>query len=163
MMIKSSILIVFVASLFMNCKGSKEIVFESKTSFTIEDIYFQKWVAGVKGGGSGINVHLTFQNLTEKIELQTLYFRGNASPIYSNLNTPNRFIASFITKQNRDIIMDGNTLKESQNTPPEKIPFTLDDNDVVISFTENGTLKYFKVEDIKEKPMVAYPAANTKQ
>lgn len=139
------------------------MTFENNPPFVIQEIHFQKWVAGVQGGGSGINVYLTLESIEEDVVFQTLYFRGKSSPLNSNPNTPKRYTANFLTDQNRDVIMDSNSLKESQNTPPEKIPFQLGDNDAVFSFTENGTLQYFKVKDIEEKPMLAYPAANNKQ
>jgi len=48
---------------FSNCAGlrvSKSDMFEKKPPFTVKEAYFQKWVAGIKEGGSGISVHLIF-------------------------------------------------------------------------------------------------------
>jgi hypothetical protein len=56
--------------------------------------------------------------------------------------------------------MDHDALKEAVNTPPVKIPFTLKEDDAVLSYIENNELKFFKISALPEKPLIAYPSSN---
>jgi hypothetical protein len=56
--------------------------------------------------------------------------------------------------------MDGNAINEAANIPPQKSPFQLAKNEAVISYSENGKVNYYKVSNIKEKEMLAYPQGN---
>ena len=73
------------------------------------------------------------------------------------------YIASFKTKSNQkeDIVMSNNKNAEYGNQIPTKqdFPFDLKDNEAVISYTENATLKYLLIKNIKEKSRIEYPSA----
>ena len=56
-----------------SCAGSKDFVFEKNPPFTVTQAYFQKWVAGVKGGGSGTNVHITLTAIKEELKIEEIF------------------------------------------------------------------------------------------
>ena len=105
------------------------------------------------------NVNITFESLNEGVEIKNIYFRDQIAKALSH-SSNKQFIGAFKNKLNDDVIMDSDTLKEANNTPPIKLPFQLAYNDVVISYMINGKLAYYKIEDIEEKPMLSYPQGN---
>ncbi|GAB5400699.1 MAG: hypothetical protein Aureis2KO_22840 [Aureisphaera sp.] len=147
---------------FSGCAGGKDTVYslEQQPPFNITGSYFQKWVAGVQEGGSGINVHLIIEGISEEIEVRNVYFRGQITKANSMPEQPDKFVAYFKKGQNRDVIMDSDITKEAKNTPLGDFPFDLDDDEAVISYFHKDTEKYFKISDIEEKPLIAYPGTN---
>ena len=71
-------------------------------------------------------------------------------------------IGYFKNQNNRDVIMDGDATKEALNIPPEKIPFQLNENEAVVSYFENDKMVYYKISNIEEKEILAYPQSNPK-
>ncbi len=137
--------------------------FTAEPPFEVQNAYFQKWVAGVQAGGSGVNVYLTIENIAESVEIQHVYFRNNIERTRNSEQDPDQYIAYFKDRPKKDVIMDGEVIKEAQNTPPqEDFPFNLKDNEAVISFLHKDEVKYLKLSEIEEKPMIAYPQGNPK-
>ncbi|NND63679.1 MAG: hypothetical protein HKN48_10875, partial [Flavobacteriaceae bacterium] len=115
----------------------------------------------VQAGGSGTNVYLTIENIGEGIEIQHVYFRNYIQKAKNTEQNPDQFIAYFKDAPKRDVIMDGEVIKEAQNTPPQGLfPFKLKDNEAVISYLQKDEMKYFKISEIEEKPIIAYPESN---
>ena len=146
---------------FSQCTSSKqtqEPILQNKGPIPIGKSYFQAWVAGIQGGGSGINVHIPKPKTDVKPD--SIFFRG----MKSKLNKDNfGYVAQFKTQANQkdDVIMSnepqqeyGNTLNEEKN-----FPFQLKENECVVSYLENNTIKYFKIQNLIEKPMQQYPSA----
>lgn len=146
-----------------NCGGSKsnnsELDFTTNPPFKIQKVYSQKWVAGVKGGGSGTNLYITLSEASEGIQFKELFFRNKKIEVSSSKN---KVIGYFKNKNNQDVIMDGNATNEAANIPPEKIPFQLKDNEAVVSYLENDKVVYYKISNIEEKEILAYPQSNPK-
>ncbi|WP_223032287.1 hypothetical protein [Hanstruepera marina] len=160
-------IVFFTIIMLYNCKSAKEtsntntIVFEEKPSFELDKVYFQKWVAGVQGGGSGIHMYVLVKTNKTHVEFDNVYFRGlKAKLILGKIG----YLANFKTplNQKKDIIMDADSKQEYGNKLPENdnhFPFTLQDNECVIQYTENGNVKFYKVEEVVEKKAEYYPSA----
>jgi len=151
-----SILVMGISS----CAGGKDYSLEQNPPFEIESAYFQKWMAGVRGGGSGTKVFITLSETDSEISFVEIHYRNTfltATKHHQKLNT---FYADFLNEGSQDVIMDGETVKESQNIPPPKSPFNLDDNEAVIGYKMNGEMKYYKISNLEEKPIIAYPSTN---
>ena len=73
----SAFILGFVFLSMVNCKTSKEsaIQFQSAAPLEISAPYFNSWIAGVNGGGSGINVFLPLKE-NGNISIDSLHFRG---------------------------------------------------------------------------------------
>lgn len=151
---------------FSNCEGSKsknsEIKLVQDPPFEIGEIYSQDWIAGIKGGGSGTNLYITFTELSEDIIIQNIFFKNNMVKAEASSQNRKQITGYFKNDINSDVIMDSDPVKESQNTPPIKIPFQLNEQDAVISYLYKGSLKYYMIVDIEEKPLIAYPTINRK-
>ncbi len=52
------------------------ITFEEPTELSVKPIYFQEWYAGIKVGGTGINVFVPIANESQNIEIDSIYFRN---------------------------------------------------------------------------------------
>lgn len=141
-----------------SCAGGKDYLLEQNPPFVIKQSYFQKWVAGVQGGGSGINVNIVLENIKEDIVVKEIYFRDAVLKANQHPQNIDMYSANFLTENNSDIIMSGDTLNEAQNTPPQVSPFNLGENEAVISYTLNGEMYYYKISNLQEKPLIAYPS-----
>ena len=156
----AAISLVSCGSLKEKNNASKEYVLIENPSFKIIDSYYQHWAAGVQGGGSGTNLTIKLDNFVKGVAFKNLFFQGKLAPLKKLINNSVGYQASFKEENSNEIIMDGDVINEISNTPPVKIPFDLNENDAVVSYIENGNLKFFKISALKEKPMIAYPSAN---
>lgn len=156
------ILISIVLTGFTNCSSAQKL--EKQVSFKIGEVYYQHWVAGIKGGGSGVNIFIPIDNLDNNVKLDSVYFKGKATKLEVKPNTPTLFIGRFLTLANShaDIVMSDKPEEEYGNQLPEqtkKSPFELEENECVISYIQDGKSRYFKIENIIEKKAEFYPSA----
>ena len=140
------------------CSSVKDL---SNPDFIGEASYYRTWVAGIQGGGSGLDFYLDIKNLPSSITLMDLYFKEKKGKItYFN----GVYAASFKTDQNSqpDIILHSDPLEEAVNTPPTPkaiFPFELKVEEAGISYEENGVLRYAKISSIANKGHIALPSA----
>lgn len=156
--------LIFLYLAFLNCSSAQKI----QNSIPIEfgDVYYQHWVAGVQGGGSGINVFINVVSNNKNIELDSIYFQGKVSKLEEGNNS--LFIGRFKTTANQreDLILSSNPKEEYGNQirkSKKDIPFELKDNQCIISYKEGGKIKYFMIEDVKNRKLLAYPSSPQKK
>jgi len=149
-----------VMASFSQCSSAQKL--QDKAPITIGKAYCQSWIAGVEGGGAGLNIFIPV--IDNSIILDSVYFRGKAAKLEvkqeENILYVGRFPSDF--NQKRDIIMSSDPKAEYGNEMPnisKKIPFELKNNECVISYKEGKTTKYFKVDNVVEKDLVPYPSA----
>ena len=82
------ILIIFVVltlGLLRSCKScdtnKNTTEFIINTPFSIDKIYYQEWIAGTQGGGSGVNLYVEFSQINEGVLLNEFYFRNNIAAV----------------------------------------------------------------------------------
>ncbi len=149
---------------FSNCGGTQEV--QEKKSLTqnppfkIAEAYYQNWVAGVKDGGSGTNVHITFNEMNSDVIIQNIYFRNQILEAKGNINEPSKYVGYLKNDAQRDVIMDADPMKEAQNTPTKTFPFELENNQVVVEYWFGGKKNYYKISNLSQKEMIPYPQAN---
>lgn len=152
---------------FSNCGGAKadgpKTSFEQNPPFKISEAYYQNWVAGVKDGGSGTNVHIIFSEIQPDVVIQNIYFRNHILEAKGNINEPKQFVGYLKNESQRDVIMDADPMKEAQNTPSKAFPFKLENNQAVLEYWFEGKKHYFKISNLSEKEMIPYPQANPNQ
>jgi hypothetical protein len=162
---------------FSNCKSSKNM--DRPVSTAIETIttgaYFQKWVAGIKGGGAGINLYIPASALKhigsfelgnpEGRRLKAVYFREKKTTLsLTSLAGEAVYFGFFKTDLNakETMLMMGDQKGEYGNKTPlqePKVepPVTILENEALIVYTENNLEKYLKISGIVEKPLMAMP------
>ena len=141
---------------FFSCSSSKEI--PEEISENIENIYFQRWVAGIQGGGSGINFHIVFKKpLDDNFELEKVSFQTYEG-VFEKISET-EYVAKFNTQQN-DLTLDVNPEKEYGNKAP--VENILEPNEALLYFLIKSRGKYLvrSAKNVKEKSMIAYPSMN---
>ncbi len=155
MITKIAILLVILAS-FTQCASSQNI--DTVSPVTIEESYFQKWVAGRKEAGSGFTIHLSIKK-NDDVVLNHAYFKGKK--IELKLNNKAVYVGRYTyPNKTKDLIMSDDPQEEFRNTAPiieEKIPFELKENECVITYTKDKKEGFFKIDDLPEKPKIAMP------
>ena len=72
----STIILLSITTGCGTCKMEKEpFVLTQNTPFTVKNSYCQKWVAGIKEGGSGLNIYAIINDIPEGVTLKEFYFR----------------------------------------------------------------------------------------
>jgi len=142
------------------CSSAQKL--QTTLPFQIGDIYYQNWVSGIQNGGSGTNIYIQIASSTNKIELDSIYFHGRTAKLelINNMLAIGRF--SSIISSNNDIVMSSNPNEEFGNKIPElkkKPAFELKDNQCVISYKIYGKTKYFLVDNIRKKELLAFPGS----
>ena len=166
-LITNAFLLALVMTSFSQCSSAQKLQREAPVK--IDNAYYQHWVAGVQGGGSGINLFIPTENASLKnILLDSVYFRGNVSRLEVKPNNPTLFIGRFSTRgnQKKDVIMSNEPGAEYGNEIPKKttkVPFELQENECVVSYKEDDETKYFKIQGIIEKQPLHYPSAPPKK
>ncbi|WP_073083728.1 hypothetical protein [Winogradskyella jejuensis] len=126
---------------------------QKKAPTTFGDVYCQNWVAGVQGGGSGTNIFIEIKD--ENIVLDSVHFRGKTVKLETKPANPQLFIGRLKSEGNTNQYEVVST--SDQKEQMEDFPFRLENDECVVSYKENGKIKYFKLIDIKEKPIEALP------
>lgn len=146
------ILYLFIATTLISCNSTETIVQENNLAAS-----YETWVAGVRGGGSGINFYVDLKTeLNEEIELKKVIFRGYEVP-FEKQDTLH-FIARIKTEGNQQKF-DGD---DSQIYTSPKNALTLAENEAILIFLKNGKEIRQTIKEVKEKPMLLYPSAKPK-
>ena len=155
-----------VLTMAASCAGGKadnsDFPIIQNPPFIFGDVYYQDWVAGVKEGGSGTNVHITFSSFVEDVVIMDLYFRNKVVKAQNSPQNRNQYVGYFKNDAIPDLIMDIDPVKEAQNTPVMPFPFNLKDDEAVVSYLHKGEVKYAKVSNMRRKEMLAYPSTRPK-
>ena len=146
----------YVSVLFLilvtSCSSQDKVIKESAIVAS-----YQGWVAGVRGGGSGINFYIDLKSeLPANIELKKLIFRGYEVPFEKQDNL--HFQAMIKTPGNQEKIEGDDT----QIYTSPKNALTLAENEAILIFLKNGKEIRQTIKEVKEKPMLLYPSAKPK-
>ena len=57
-------------------KVASTATFEEQAPFKVKPVYFQEWYAGIKVGGTGMNIFLPISEVSENVEIERVYFRN---------------------------------------------------------------------------------------
>ena len=148
---KNYISILFLI-LVTSCSSQDKVIKESAIVAS-----YQGWVAGVRGGGSGINFYIDLKSeLPANIELKKLIFRGYEVPFEKQDNL--HFQAMIKTPGNQEKIEGDDT----QIYTSPKNALTLADNEAILIFLKNGKEIRQTIKEVKEKPMLLYPSTKPK-
>ena len=116
-------------------KMANATTFKEEAAFKVNPVYFQEWYAGIKVGGTGINIFLPITDVAENVQIDSVYFRN----LSGKLNEKDGEYYALLKNKSPHY-----TFKKSE--APVDYPFTLSDNECVVSYIENGTTKFLKIE-----------------
>lgn len=126
-------------------KSIEIISLQDEPSFQFDQVLFQEWYAGINVGGTGFNIFLPNITNDENIILEKVYFRN--------------LTGNFIKGKGMYSATLKNSSKEYTWTYPEKpadYPFDLAPNECIISYKENGQIKYTKIASLDERAGTYY-------
>ncbi len=154
----SALIMVFSLS---SCTPQKKLV--ATTPFQMGEATCQSWVGGRPESGSGIrlNIPMLSEDM-QGVQFQQVYFRGKVTDLKMKTEEGKKYAtANFLNNpaDKPDIIMDADAKKEVGNRPPElkdEFPFELQPTECVISYLDGDTIKYHKVEGVKELKQLIY-------
>ena len=153
------LMLVLVTS-FSQCSSAQRI--DTNPPMAHGKVYAQEWTAGVKEGGSGINIFIPIQE--KVLTLDSMYFRKQIVKLEFNDGDNPMYIGRFKTDVNKaeDIILSSDMSEESKNTLPQTdkdIPFELDDDECVVSYKKGNRTHYYKISNITFKAPLHFPSA----
>lgn len=137
-------------------------MFQENPPFEVAEASFQKWYGGAPDAGKGIHFTLTFSEISDDVLIEEIYFRGKVEILKQNTQNNKTYLATFVEKPQQDIILDANPAKEMDNPKPSipvKFSFDLRENEAVVQFKKNDKIYYFKIENVTEKEVIAYPSS----
>lgn len=130
-----------VFSFTFQCSSSKAVLptFEDSTTFNVKPIQFQEWYAGIKVGGTGVNVFVPISDVSNNIEIDSIYFRNLKGKL---VQKGSKYVA--LLKNDSPHY----TFQIAEK--PSDFPFTLTNDECVISYIQDGETKYLKMRDLTE-------------
>lgn len=154
----------FIMAAFSQCAVTKKM--ETNMPFELGDIYYQEWVAGIKGEGSGINIVIPLVSNPKNIVLDSVYFHGKQTKLESRDNM--LFVGRFQSEKNqkKNVIMSNEPYAEYGNKVPEipkKASFQLQENECIVSYKTGNRVKYFKIDKIEKKEILQYMSTPTEK
>lgn len=133
------IFMVLISTTYQCASTQSTLTFQDEAPFNVKPVSFQEWYAGIKVGGTGINIFIPITDEAENVSIETIYFRNLQGRLVKQngkymavLKNPSKNYAFGIAEK------------------PKNYPFTLTHNECVISYSENGVTKYYKVNEITE-------------
>jgi len=147
----------FLAFALLSCKISKTtdtLNLVKNPPFKVLNATYNKWNGG-QPGVNGITVRIQI-NKTDVV-LDSVYFRNNSSNFKLDKSTsPLTYVATIVLPNTqKNYRLEGDSKKEYGNSVPDisqKIPFQLNANEAVVSFSIKNKKKYYKISNIKETP-----------
>lgn len=142
---------VFLFSIaFLSCSLNKNIQQDE-----IQETYYQSWVAGVRGGGAGINFHVNLSKpFADGVVLEKLKFKGFDANFIKNGDL--QYTAAISTGQNRvrqeEFLTDEVKVEKETQTPIKY------DNTAILYFRNNKKTYSITIKNVKEKEMIPYPS-----
>ncbi len=134
-----------VTTLFANCAGNKDL--QEKAPVKMDNAYYTTQ-------GEIINLYIPVTTIqTNRVSLDSVYFRNKKAALVASPDSPGVFIATFNTGK-PDMIMSSDPKEEYRNKIPqktEKMDFELKDDEAILIFTQNSKVKYYKLTDVKER------------
>lgn len=152
------LIITCIAMLTMGSCGStqhQKPMFDTNPPFEVLGVSATPWAAGVRGGGSGVNVELRLNRPYH--ELLFVYYQGQKADInYDDADVENAIYRAYIKTQgntSRELILHQDPKKEYGNTPPL---FKLKYDDLAIVYTKKKKTYYSIVSRVVRKPSINY-------
>ena len=150
-----NLIVVFLVGFLVSCGTANKA--EAQSEINVAEATYQGWIAGVRGGGGGINFNLKLKSeLPKGVELKRVIFKGFEAP-FSQQDTLS-YNAAIITGVNQERF-EGD--KKSISSSP-KNNIELKDNEAILVFLKNGKEYQQKITNVVEKPALEYPSARPK-
>jgi len=136
---------VIITTFFTNCAGNKYL--QDTAPVNMGNAYIEQTPAG-------FDLYIPIKTIQKNnISLDSVYFRGRKASLAIHPQHSGMHYAQFISMK-EDMQMSSDPKEEYGNKAPvkmDKIPFKLKKDEAVIEFTQDGKLKYYKIDGISER------------
>lgn len=136
---------VFILTIFASCGSNKDLQERAPAQFN--EVYYTYTSNGIE-----LNIPVAVIQ-DERVKLDAVYFHGMKSPLVQSEDRSNLYVAKFRMGSD-DMVMDVDPKKEYGNKAPqmpEKSPFSIDDDEAILVFSQNDEMKFYKLTGIVEK------------
>ncbi len=155
-MIVYKLITFFLSISMLSCGSSKMEVLKLENQTQIKEVYSQAWVAGVRGGGAGINI---FVNLNVPFEEGLVLEKVQFKTYEASFEKANdlSYIARINTGQNtlKGINVEASDTEEVVVNESE---INIKDKQAILFFRKNGKTYSKLIENVEEREMIAYPS-----
>ena len=134
------IILIMALGLF-SCSSQKKL--QTQTPFELGTATCQEYIGDMENSEKGLSLKIpvTMDN-ANGLEMKEIYFRGKQAMVsMEKIDGANYAMAK---------------IPNSKGGSPETIALELDATEAVLSYTQNGKLKYTKVTGIKDKQPLIY-------
>ena len=134
----------------IGCSNAYKLQKKAPLQFT--KVSYQEWIAPIKVGSSGVQMH--FANLTpeKSITIDSVFFRRMRGKLVA---TKGKYVSILVK---RKPIAEGHIIMTKG-----PFPFKILNNECVVSYIENGVTKYFKIGNVIEHEGVFYDEGHPEQ
>lgn len=162
-----SSLLVFTMFCFFGCVSGQKV--QNEAPFTLDEVYYQNWTAGLKDGGSGFDFYLKLkEDLPKNVRLDSVYFKNEVAKLERKSQSGLTYIGRFLKKEDlrQDIVMSKDPITEYGNKLPlqlkSQLSIKMNENKCIISYQERNRIKYFKITNVLKKDDVYFPSTKPK-
>ena len=142
-----TILVLVIVSVSYQCATPKQDIVQEEPHFKVHHAYFKEWYAGVEVGGTGINLFFPNLNYDNAVSLDSVYFRR----LKGKLEKGSDIYTSILKNSDKHYKHISSVYRPSPELDKKaNFPFNLKENECVISYKENGVIKYQKITNIRE-------------
>lgn len=160
-------ILLFITMLFFFQGCTKQEMEESKVEAAnskllhefpveIKIAYFEGWISGVQGGGSGTNFFIELSEpLPKEVFMKNVLFRGNKAAVFpiSELLYVVRF--SNGSNSGEGIPTDYDTFRMLTNSVPSTTP--IKDDQALLEYVSNGEIIWYLITNVKEQEPNFFP------
>ena len=152
-----NIAVFFIIMTFLGSCTAHKMKLEKTTFVNINEAHYEKWASGVRGGGAGLNIHISIDDQDIDKKLIGLYFKDKYTGLkWNSPNIYNGFIrTSNRTETNLDV-QESQKYSQLNDDKEHKAPFVIKDNEALVVALVNQKKKYFKIV-LKKKESLNFP------
>ncbi|MDX1760876.1 MAG: hypothetical protein R3218_01850 [Christiangramia sp.] len=136
---------IFMLVMFASCGSNKDLQERAPAQFN--EVYYTY-------NSNGIQLNIPVATIQDqRVSLDAVYFHGMKSQLERSEDRPNLFVANF-RMGSGEMVMHEDPKKEYGNKPPqlpEESPFSIEDDEAILVFTQDEKIKYYKLTGIVEK------------
>ena len=156
-MIVSKLFTFFLSIVLLSCGSSKTDIQKLEDQTQIKEVYSQAWVAGVRGGGAGINVFVNLNSpFEEDLVLEKIQFKTYEAS-FEKTNELS-YVARIDTSQNKLKTINIEVTDAEEETVVSKPKINLKEKQAILFFSKEGKMYSKIIENVEEREMIAYPS-----
>jgi len=142
----TSIFILVFCYLLTNCGGQKGSL-ENQDALTFKKASYDKWTAGIKGGGAGYSILLTLADNQDDVVLEKVVFKKWIAPLIPG--DDNTYFANINDGSNNSYGPGpGGAISDDKKASEEveNISIELGDEEAILYYLQDNKEKYYKLK-----------------